>query len=271
MSNAADLAIESLRAGRDLAPMGYTSDLSVDEAILLDEIGFEPCGFVTGTTVFHIGYGGLFSVSLGNQEMVQITNAMRTARHVAMSQLYDHARRTSADAAGVVGMRLHMRMIPGSSMAEFLAMGTAIRPKGNADLPGNMPFFGSDLSGQDFYLLFKAGYMPCDLVMGSCVYHVQRRSISQWFSQATQNVELENFTNALYDAREIAMTRLEDEVQSLGADGVVGMQVHELTHVWGSHVIEFFAIGTAIRRFSQSNLPKVTPAVPLNDPPQKFA
>ena len=32
--------------------------------------------------------------------------------------------------------------------------------------------FTSDLSGQDFWTLIRAGYAPLGLVMGSCVYHI---------------------------------------------------------------------------------------------------
>jgi hypothetical protein len=36
------------------------------------------------------------------------------------------------------------------------------------------------------------------------------------------------------------------EAQQLQAEGVVGVILHQNSHGWGSHVIEFFAIGTAI-------------------------
>jgi hypothetical protein len=54
------------------------------------------------------------------------------------------------------------------------------------------------------------------------------------------------YTSALYAARELAMVRLQAEALGLQAEGVVGMTTSELSHVWGSHVIEFFAMGTAI-------------------------
>jgi len=30
------------------------------------------------------------------------------------------------------------------------------------------------------------------------------------------------------------------------AEGIVGVQIQERSHGWGSHVIEFFAVGTAV-------------------------
>jgi uncharacterized protein YbjQ (UPF0145 family) len=65
-------------------------------------------------------------------------------------------------------------------------------------------------------------------------------------SQTGRNVELPNYTQALYEARELAMQRMQTEAQELEAEGVVGVTLSEKSHGWGSHVIEFFAIGTAI-------------------------
>jgi uncharacterized protein YbjQ (UPF0145 family) len=60
-------------------------------------------------------------------------------------------------------------------------------------------------------------------------------------------VEMTNLTQALYDARELAMERLQYEAQSDGASGVVGAEIFEWTHgAWDSHVIEFFAVGTSV-------------------------
>ena len=106
--------------------------------------------------------------------------------------------------------------------------------------------FTSDLSGQDFWTLFRTGYRPVGMVMGSCVYHVARQGPLATLGQVGRNVELQNFTQALYDARELAMTRMQAEAAALQAKGIVGGQLHEASHVWGSHTIEFFAVGTAI-------------------------
>jgi uncharacterized protein YbjQ (UPF0145 family) len=56
-----------------------------------------------------------------------------------------------------------------------------------------------------------------------------------------------NFTQALYDARELAMERMQTEAEEVAAEGIVGAQINESNHGWGTHVIEFFAVGTAVR------------------------
>jgi len=84
--------------------------------------------------------------------------------------------------------------------------------------------------------------------------------------QMGQNVEMPNFTQALYDARELAMERMQKEAEGLQAEGIVGVQLQERSHGWGSHVIEFFAVGTAIVPLpGDSRLPEPIPTISLND------
>ena len=59
--------------------------------------------------------------------------------------------------------------------------------------------------------------------MGSCVYHVAHRGMLQSMAQTGRNVELPNFTQALYDARELAMERMQAEAQESTAEGIVGV------------------------------------------------
>src|SRR5438270_11714942 len=132
-------------------------------------------------------------------------------------------------------------------MAEFLAIGTAIKHREGVvhRAPNGRPFT-SDLSGQDFWTLLQSGHRPLGMVMGSCVYHVAHQSMWKTMRNIGQNVEMENFTQALYDARELAMGRMQAEAKQLQSEGIVGVQLVERSHGWGSHVIEFFAVGTAV-------------------------
>jgi uncharacterized protein YbjQ (UPF0145 family) len=184
-----------------------------------------------------------------------------------MTRMEEEAEELEAD--GVVGVRLDIgRYEWGADMAEFIAIGTAVRHSSGAGLhrgKDGRPFT-SDLSGQDFWTLLHSGHRPLELVMGSCVYHVGRRGMLQSLGQMGRNVELPNFTQALYDARELAMERMQAEAAAVGAEGIVGVQLHERNHGWGSHVIEFFAIGTAITPFGeQRDIPDPTPVLSLND------
>jgi uncharacterized protein YbjQ (UPF0145 family) len=223
----------------------FTSDLSVNEFLLVKEVGFHPRGLVLGSSIYHIGLQGRSWTS--NQELSSLTQAMYTARELAMSRMEAEADVLGSD--GVVGVRLDINFYDwGQHSAEFIAIGTAVSAQDGKSwrTPEGKPFT-SDLSGQDFWTLLHSGYMPLGLVMGTCVYHVAHQGLGKKIGQIGRNTEMENFTQALYEARELAMERMQEEATRVGAEGIVGVQLVEKSHFWGSHVIEFLAIGTAVR------------------------
>jgi len=102
--------------------------------------------------------------------------------------------------------------------------------------------FTSDLSVSEFLLIKQAGFEPLGLVVGSSIYHIGFQQ-SAW----SQNQEMEVLSQAMYEARELAMTRMEEEADQLGADGIVGVRLDIGRYEWGAHMAEFIAIGTAVR------------------------
>jgi uncharacterized protein YbjQ (UPF0145 family) len=155
----------------------------------------------------------------------------------------------------------------GGDLAEFLAIGTAVRHReGKLHRAPNGRPFTSDLSGQDFYTLISAGYRPLGLVMGTCVYHVAHQGVGGWLKRVGRNAEMPNFTQALYDARELAMERMQSEAEGLEAEGIVGVQLNEGNHGWSSHVLEYFAVGTAVTPTSEDHqIPAPSLVLNLND------
>ncbi len=67
-------------------------------------------------------------------------------------------------------------------------------------------------------------------------------------------------TQAMYHARELAMTRMEEEADQLGADGVVGVRLAIGRYEWGADLAEFLAIGTAVKR--TEGVTTVSPQLP---------
>ncbi len=250
------------RMKQDAARGFFTSDLSVNEFLLVKEAGFEPLGLVLGSSIYHIGYQQ--AAWNRNQEMVVLTQAMYHARELAMTRMEEEADQLGAD--GIVGVRLEIgRYDWGADLAEFIAVGTAVKHREGVlhRAPNGRPFT-SDLSGQDFATLLRAGYRPTGLTMGNCVYHVARQGMMQSLRQVGRNVEQPNFTQALYEARELAMERMQNEADELQSEGIVGARIIERSHGWGSHVIEFFAIGTSVISINADHIiEKPTLVLPL--------
>jgi len=254
--------LQKMRGGAGKAPL-FTSDLSVNEFLLVKEAGFDPLGLVMGSSIYHIGLQ--IANIYQNQEMDVLTQAMYQARELAMTRMEEEADVLGAD--GVVGVRLDVtRYSWGDNLAEFMAVGTAIKHRSGEHYrtPDNRPFT-SDLSGQDFWTLLKAGYRPISLVMGNCVYHVAHQGTIQALKQTGKNTEMLNYTQALYDARELALSRMQAEAERDQAEGIVGAQVKESNQGWDSHVVEYFAVGTAIRSISdQHTIASPSLVLPLN-------
>ena len=124
----------------------------------------------------------------------------------------------------------------------------------------------SDLSARDFTLLKGAGWMPVGLAFGASFVYAPRRSAGDALKQKTQNVELTNFTEAMYSARESAMERMQRSALDVGGQGVVEVKVTEGPMRFARHAVGFTAWGTAVRLVADAHQ-FVSPEVvlPLDD------
>jgi uncharacterized protein YbjQ (UPF0145 family) len=105
--------------------------------------------------------------------------------------------------------------------------------------------FTSDLSVPEFALARRAGLEPITQVLGSSVYHVGWQFMGGgWYSTSQELVTL---SDAYNDCRRRAFDRLRTEAELAGADAVVGVRVTAARYEWASDLIEFQAIGTAVR------------------------
>lgn len=240
-------AAERLRnmRGTGERPAFFTSDLSIDEFLLVEQAGFEALGLVLGSSIYHVGFQWQkWSVS---QELPILTRAMYHARELAMTRMEEEADLLGAD--GIVGVRLVFKEYAmEEGILEFQAIGTAIRHRertGSLRTRDNRPFT-SDLSGQDLWKLMQGGYRPVSLAMGACVYHIAHLTFMQALKQVGRNQEMAIYTEATYAARELALERMQAEAVQRGGVGVVGARVEESNWGWGANAIEFFAVGTAV-------------------------
>ncbi len=255
----------------------FTSDLSVNELCLLRQSGYDPLGQVMGSSVYHVGWQYMPTWSGSSAELTILTQAFYHARHLALNRLQQEA--ALLGATGVVGVRLeHNEYDWGAGMLEFLAIGTAVREKEVPEPPVSLehplqigrpsqpkPPFLSRLSGQEFWMLRQGGYRPLGIAVGNCTYYqvatwqTQRATTGGLFSGAWQNQELMDFTSAVYNARELAMSRMEAEARELGATGILGADVEieatphefEVNHNRQINMLfHFTAIGTAVEPYT---------------------
>jgi uncharacterized protein YbjQ (UPF0145 family) len=267
-----DVRAEMLKGAQSLASAappskerGITSDLSVDEALLLHAAGWEPLDLVCGVAVVSVPVGvwnwGRGSISLASDAHdAAVDQAARLLRGEC-SKVHGH---------GVVGVRVDVTVNPHHIDVELV--GTAVRPMHGKDGSGRgtdaslaMPFV-SDLSARDFTLLERAGWMPVGLAFGASFVYAPRRSAGTAMKQTRQNVELTNYTEAMYSARESAMEKMQRSALGAGGEGVVEVKVTEGPMHFARHAIGFTAWGTAVKLVAEEHQfvqPQVV--LPLDD------
>ncbi len=125
------------------------------------------------------------------------------------------------------------------------------------------------LSGNEIYCLSKMGMSPGNLCVGNSVYslgvmgtltsglkNLAGGEISEITSlihdglkaafQSLGRGEISTMTRLIYEAREKALERIQRDAEKWGADQVVGVKTH--VYDLGSGLIEFLAIGTAVKK-----------------------
>jgi uncharacterized protein YbjQ (UPF0145 family) len=275
--------IAEQRARRDRGePGSFTSNLSVQEFAAIRSVGFSPVGQVMGSAVFNLGwssggcgvpmgfYGGGYGGGLGGYQgwapapVVPATATQRLlnqARHRAVARMREECAGLGGD--GVVGVDLKVSSFYGSQALagpipqassgglEFLAIGTAVRADG-VNRPREP--FTSDLSGQDFAKLLRAGWVPVALAqgVGAVIRH------NDWRQQAQQtswyNQEIAGLTALVQAARASAGKALGADARAAGGQTVIlrdmTLRVFETRCASGregeDHIADAFLWGTAI-------------------------
>ena len=195
----------------------YTSDLSPDEAALLRRHDYTPVGLVTGSCMYHVGTA---YVSRSDCEVPALSHAYNEATRLAVSRLQQES--VLAGAHGVVGVRYTIvRHEWGDKSIEVRIVGTALRGPGPAP---RHPWM-SDLSGQKWWSLHRAGYEPVSLVYGHSTWFVFTTQYDEWNEGSGSNIELTHFAQALSHARTSAAREVTTMARAHGASGVVGMHI----------------------------------------------
>jgi uncharacterized protein YbjQ (UPF0145 family) len=254
----------------------FTSALGTREAFAVAHAGLLPLRQVMGVSYFKMGWqniawssGDRFTLrgAGGTFELENQTEAWNEARRLAVGRLRDEAVACGADA--VVGVRIERRLRDwASDLAEFVATGTAVRST-RVDVGDGAPLLCS-LSGQDVAKLIAHGFWPVGIAGGSTVAYVasgwDQMARSGGLFSSMRNQELPDFSQGMYDARALAMRRVESDARALGATGVVGVtidrsqrererDVNNTTYV--DLIVELHVLGTAIVEQASAQPPPI--------------
>jgi uncharacterized protein YbjQ (UPF0145 family) len=240
-----------------------TSDLSIDEEFALHSIGWEPIQLVCGVSLYSVPMGVW---NWGQGEITYASTAYGQAFAAATERI--HRECTKVGGRGVVGV--HVDATVHRHHVDVALVGTAVRKMGSKGLSADQ-IFVSDLSGRDFALLHAAGWEPLGLAVGASFVYAPRRSAGVAIKQKSQNVELTNFTEAMYSARESAMERMQHAAMGMDGTGVVEVKVTEGPMEFARHAVAFAAYGTVVRLAAERHqmlAPRMV--LPLDDPVREF-
>ena len=240
-----------------------TSDLSIDEELNLHSIGWEPVQLVSGLSVFSTP-AGLWN--WGQGEIVAAGEAHEQAFKYAIKRIHGEA--AMAGGHGVVGVHVERRVY--STHIEISLLGTAVRPVGAKAVDASAVFV-SDLSARDFAMLMVAGWQPLGLATGASFVYAPRRTVGTVLQQQSQNVELKNFTEAMYSARETAMERMQRDALALRGSGVVEVKLIEGPMSFATHAVGFAVWGTVVQLAKDAHqFVRPMMVVSLNDVDEAF-
>ena len=107
---------------------------------------------------------------------------------------------------------------------------------------GQRPIFTSTFTPSEGVIAKQTGVTPISQVMGSSIYHVGLGLMGYGTGGEAQML-----THAYEHARSLALSRMQQEAAMLGAHLVMDVKFHGRGFEWSSDLIEFNAVGTAVR------------------------
>ncbi len=207
------------------------------------DAGYRPIQHVFGNIAYSMGVGGGIMGALkqlARGEISDYSDVFNKTRHKALERITAAARADGANA--VLGIRT--TVLPWMGTHEMVMTGTAMHHPGL----GSGDVVTSDLTGEELWSMASLGYAPVKLLMSTSIYSLG--VVGGIFSalKSLARGEISELTTLVHDAREHCIDRLKREADGLGAEEVVGVKTYIIEI--GQGLIEFMAIGTAVRKVS---------------------
>jgi uncharacterized protein YbjQ (UPF0145 family) len=220
-------AVLRLKSVGDRDGAAYTSDLSVNEFLLLRQAGLSPLTQVLGACVYQVGYYQF--PGFGRGVIGPLQDAYNNARSTAFARMLMEAEAVDADV--VTGVKvLDNRLDVGGNVISYSIVGTAMSfPKLRSvlvDRQGRSRPVLTTFSGQELAKIVSSGFIPLGLaahtsVLFTALSYPTLQAMSYIYSGGG-NFEIAEFTQCYYESRNAVMSRVHELARSLGAHGVVG-------------------------------------------------
>jgi uncharacterized protein YbjQ (UPF0145 family) len=228
----------------------FTTSANAQELFCQWDAGYTPKSFVFGNVAYSIGIGKSFLGSfkeLVKGEVTQYSGIFNTTRNLALQRIQSEAQDKGANS--VVGIRTSIIPLGSKGVQEMVMIGTASHNSEFGDIADSVGgVTTSDLTAEETWNVAKMGYVPMKLILGTSVYSL---GFAGGVMSSLRNLvkgEIKEMTELIYGAREQSLMKVKQQANEIGADDVLGIKTY--VYNLGSGVIEFLAIGTAVKRVS---------------------
>ena len=265
IGNVEFLSVGSALHGKD-GDDAFTSSSDGQELYCQIDAGYMPKRFVFGNVAYSIGLGrgivgGLKTLARG--EIAEYTEIFNTTRNLALQRITAEAAGVGANS--VVGIRTSIAPFGASGVQEMLMLGTAshnanIGAVGSNAVIQTNDVVTSDLTCEELWNVADMGYAPLKLVMGTSVYSLGLVGGIGSFLKSFTKGEMSQLTTLIYDAREESLGKVRAQAAAVGADDVLGIKTY--VYQLGGGLIEFLAIGTAVKRVGDAVKPHTPNLIP---------
>lgn len=226
----------------------FTSSADGQELFCQWDAGYAPMSFVFGNVAYSIGLArgilGSFK-QLVKGEVRQFSDIFNTTRNLALERLQQEAQAKGANS--VVGVRTSILPLGVSGVQEMVMIGTASYNEAVAQIAGSVNgVTTSDLTAEEMWNVAQMGYAPIKLVLGTSVYSLGLVGGVMASLKNFVKGEISELTQMIYGAREESLKKVQQQAEEIGAAAVLGIKTY--IYDLGSGLIEFLAIGTAVKR-----------------------
>ena len=226
----------------------FSTSSSGQELYSQIDSNYVPKSFVFGNVAYSIGIGKSFVgnfKSFVRGEVKEYTEVFNKTRNLALERIVNEAKQFNANS--VVGINTSILSLENNiGIQEMVMVGTASY---NSYLPQECidnPISGN-LSSEEIWNITNMGYIPLKLILGTSIYSLGIRGGITSALKSLVKGEISELTTLIYDARESSLQKIRDEASNIGADEVINVKTY--IYDLGSGLLEFLAIGTAIKKY----------------------
>ena len=211
------------------------------------DAGYQPLSFAFGNAVYASGLAqGLGSSvkSFSRGEIKELSATFEQTKNQVLERLIRQAKEKDANA--LIG--IETSIFPFGKACEMLMTGSACyNPQLSSLTPGEL--ITSGLKDTELWNCAKLGYVPLRLLLATSIYSLGFVGNLVFSLKSFFRGEATDLSKMMQEARRKTLAKLDLQAKALGADEIMGVKTY--VYSLGNGLLEFFALGTAMKKLPQ--------------------